>query len=120
MLTAAVWESSSARQTEDGSAATASGPGGGESLAHTTGASVTMTEAATKNVSTLEAEAATDVDAPEAEEATSTMAEEQLALPALTSGVVEAVVRPQSPPVVPRATVEEDEVVEIVRAVPKP
>ena len=120
MPTTPVRDSPSTRQTEEGSATTASGPGGGESLAHTTGASVTMTEAATKNVSTLEAEAATDVDAPEAEEATSTMAEEQLALPALTSGVVEAVVRPQSPPVVPRAMVEEDEVEEIERAKPKP
>ena len=120
MPTAPVRESLSARQTEDGSATTASGPGGGESLAHTTGASATATEAATENISTLEMEAAANVDAPEAEEATSTMAEEQLAPPVATLGVVGAAVRPQSPPVVPRAMVEEDEVVEIVRAVPKP
>ena len=78
----------SARQTEEGSAATASGPSGGESLAHTTGASATATEAATENVGTLEAEAAADVDAPEAKEATPTMAEEQLAPTTATSGVV--------------------------------
>ena len=59
-------------------------------MAHTTGAS----EAATENVGTLEAEAAADVDAPEAKEATPMMAEEQLAPPAVTSGVVGAAVRP--------------------------
>ena len=34
--------------------------------------------------------------------------------------MVGAAVRPQSPPVVPQATAEEDEVVEIERAAPKP
>ena len=94
MLTAPVRESPSDRQTEEGSATTASGPGGGESLAHTTGALATATEAAIENVNTLEVEATADVDAPEAKEATPMMAEEQLAPPAATSGVVGAAVRP--------------------------
>jgi len=115
MPTAPIQESSSAQQIEDGPAAAASGPGDGESLAHTTGASATTTEAVTENVNTLEAEAATIVDAPEAKEATPSMAEEQLTSPAATSGVVGAAVQPRSPPVVPQSTAEEDEVVEIER-----
>ena len=88
MPTAPVRESLSARQTEDGSATTASGPGGGESLAHTTGASATTTKAATENVSTLETEL--QLDAPEAEDATPSMAEEQPSPLAVMPGVVEA------------------------------
>ena len=57
-------------------------------MAYTTGASATATKAVTENVGTLEEKAVVDVDAPEAEEATSTMAEEQLAPFAATSGVV--------------------------------
>jgi len=56
MPTAPVRESPNTRQTEDGSVAAASGPGDGESLAHTTGASATVTEATTEKVDTLEAE----------------------------------------------------------------
>ena len=92
MPIAPVRESPSARQTEDGSAAAASGPGGGESLAHTTGASATTTKAATENVSTLETEAAAIVDALDAKEATPTTAEEQLAPPTSAVGVVGAAV----------------------------
>ena len=66
MPTAPIRESPSARQTEDGPAAAASGPGDGESLAHTIGASATTTEATTENVDTLEAETAADVDVSEA------------------------------------------------------
>ena len=120
MPTAPVQESPSARQTEDRLATAANGPGGGESLAHTTGASATATEAMTENISTLEAKAAAVVDAPDAKEATPTTAEEQLAPPAAMLGVVGAAVQPQSPPMVPRAMTEEDEVVEIEHAVPKP
>ena len=58
-------------------------------------------------------EAAAAVDAPEAREATPTMTEEQIVPPVAMPGMVRAAVRPQSPPVVPRATVEEDEVEEI-------
>ena len=53
-------------------------------------------------------------------DATPPTAEEQPSPPAAMLGVVGAAVRPQSPPVVPRATAEEDEVVEIERATPKP
>ena len=120
MTTAPVRESPSARRTEDGPAIAASIPGDGELLAHTTSASATMTDAMTEEVGTLESETAAVVDAPEAKEATPTMAEEQLAPTTATSGVVGAAVRPQSPPVVPQATAEEDEVVEIERATPKP
>ena len=120
MPTAPDWESPSARQTEDGPAAAASGPGDGESLAHTTGASATATEAATEKVDTLEAETTAVVDALEAKDATPSMAEEQPSPPAAMPGVVGAAVRPQSPLVVPQATAEVDEVVEIERAAPKP
>ena len=65
-------------------------------------------------------ETAAVVDAPEAKDATPSMAEEQTSSPTGMPGVVGAAVRPQSPPVVPQATVEEDEVVEIERATPKP
>ncbi|XP_066385464.1 uncharacterized protein [Miscanthus floridulus] len=64
--------------------------------------------------------ATSDVDASKAKEATPMMAEEQLAPLAATSVVVGATVQPQSPPVVPQVTVEEDEVEEIKHAEPKP
>ena len=89
-------------------------------MAHTTGASATATEATTKKVDTLEVETAAVVDAPEAKDATPSTVEEQTLSPAGMPGVVGAAVRPQSPPVVPQATVEEDKVVEIERAAPKP
>jgi len=120
MPTAPIRESPSAQQTEDGPAAAASGPGDGESLAHTTGASATATEATTKKVDTLEAETAAVVDAPEAMDATPPTAEEQTSSPAGMPGVVGAAGRRRSPPEVPQATAEEDEVVEIERAAPKP
>ena len=120
MATAPIWESPSTRPIEDGPAAAASGPSDGESLAHATGASATVTEATTKNVGTLEAETAAIVDAPEAEDAAPSMAKEQPSPPAAMPGVVGAAVQPRSPLVVPQALVEEDEVVEIERAAPKP
>ena len=89
-------------------------------MAQTIGTSATATEATTETVDTLGAEATADVDAPEAREATPTTAKEQIVLPIATPGMVEAAVRPQSPPVVPRVTVEEDEVEEIERAEPQP
>ena len=101
MATTPIWESPSARPTEDGPAAAASGPSDGESLAHTTGASVTVTEASTEKVGTLEEETAAVVDVPKAEDAAPSTTEEQPALPAAMPGVVRAAIRPRSPPVVP-------------------
>ena len=43
-----------------------------------------------------------------------------MALTEASQGMVGAAVRPRSPPVVPRAMVEEDEVEEIERAEPRP
>ena len=120
MPTAPVQESPSARQAEDGSAVAASGPGGSESLAHTTGASVTATEAMTENVRTSGGEAAVAGDALETNEALLTTVEEQIVLPLETPGMVEPAVRPQSPPMVPEAVVEEDEIDVIERAEPQP
>ena len=120
MTTAPVRESPSARRTEDGPATAASIPGDGESLAHMTGASATATEATTENIDTLEAETAADVDVPEAKDATLSTAEEQPSPPVAMPGVVGAAVRPRSPPVVSQSAAEEDEVVEIERAAPKP
>jgi len=68
----------------------------------------------------LEAETAAVVDAPEAEDAAPSMAKEQPSPPAAMPGVVGAAVRPRSPPVVSQSAAEEDEVVEIERAAPKP
>ena len=120
MTTAPVQESLSARRTEDGPTAAPSRPGDGESLAHTTGPSATATEATTERVDTLEVETAAVVDAPEAKDVTPSTAEEQTSSPAGMPGVVGAAIRPQSPPVVPQATAEEDEVVEIECAAPNP
>ena len=120
MTSAPVQESPSARRTEDGPAAAPSRPGDGESLAHTTGASPTATVATTEKVNTFEMETAAVVDALEVKDATPSTAEEQTSSPAGMPGVVGAAVRPQSPLVVPQATAEEDEVVEIERATPKP
>ena len=117
---APVPKSPSARQPEERSAAAAGGPDDGEPLAQTTGASVTATEATTETIGTLGVEAAAAVDALEAREATPTMAEEQIVPPVAMPGMVTAVVRPQSPLVVPRATVSEDKVEEIERAEPQP
>ena len=89
-------------------------------MAHTKAASATTTEATTEKVDTLEAGTVAIVDAPEAKDATPSMAEEQPSPPAVMPGVVGAAVRPQSPPVVPQATAEEDKVMEIERAAPKP
>ena len=46
--------------------------------------------------------------------------EGQTALPEVSQSMVGAAVRPRSPPVVPRATAEENEVEEIERAEPQP
>ena len=89
-------------------------------MAHTTGASATATEATTEKVDTLEAETAAVVDSLEAKDTTPSTAEEQTLPPAAMPGVVGAADRPRSPPEVPQATAEEDEVVEIERAAPKP
>ena len=79
------------------------------------GASATATAATTEKVVTLEAETTAVVDAPEVTDATPSMVEEQTSSPAGMPGVVGAAIRPQSPSVVPQATAEEDEVVEIER-----
>ena len=89
-------------------------------MAHTMGASATATAATTKKVVTVETETAAAVDAPEVTDATPSTAEEQTSSPVGAPGVVEAAVRPRSPPKVPQATMEEDEVVEIERAAPEP
>ena len=91
---APVPKSPSARQPEERSATAAGGPGDGEPLAQTTGASAIATEATTETVGTLGAEAAAAVVAPEAREATPTMAEEQIVPPVATPGMVGATVRP--------------------------
>ncbi|XP_066392657.1 uncharacterized protein [Miscanthus floridulus] len=74
----------------------------------------------TKKVNTFEAKTAAAVDALEAMDATPPMAEEQPSPPAAMPGVVGAAIRPRSPPVVSQSAVEEDEVVEIEHAAPKP
>ena len=81
MTTAPVRESPAAGRTVDGPAAAPSKPGDGESLAHTTGASMTATAAMTEKVVTLEAETVAIVDAPEVTDATPSTAEEQTSSP---------------------------------------
>ena len=93
-LTAPVPESLSAQQLEERSTTAADGPGDGEPLAQTIGASATVTEATTETVGTLGVEATAAIDALEAREATPTMAEEQIVPPVATPGMVGAAVRP--------------------------
>jgi len=90
MPTAPVWEFPSVRRTDDEPSAAANGLGDGESLALTTGASATATEATTEKVDTLEAETAAVVDSLEAKDATPSTAEEQTLPPAAMPGVVGA------------------------------
>jgi len=84
------------------------------------GESATATAATTEKVVTVETETAAAVDAPEVTDATPSTAEEQTSSPAGAPGVVGAAVRPRSPPRVPQATTDEDEVVEIERTAPEP
>ena len=84
------------------------------------GASATATAAMTEKVITLEMETTAVVDALEVTDANPSTAEVQTSSPAGVPGVVGAAVRPWSPPKVPQATMEEDEVVEIERAAPEP
>ncbi|XP_066385089.1 uncharacterized protein [Miscanthus floridulus] len=84
------------------------------------GASATTTVAMTEKVITVETETTTTVDAPEVTDTTPSTAKEQTSSPAVVPGVVGAAVRPQSPLKVPQATMEEDKVMEIERAVPEP
>ena len=120
MTTAPVRESPAAGRTVDGPAAAPSRPGDGESLAHTTGASATATAATTEKVVTVETETTAAVDAPEVTDATPSTAEEQTSSPAGAPVVVGAAVQPRSPPRVPPATTDEDEVMEIERTAPEP
>ena len=119
MTTAPIQESLSVRRTEDEPAAAPSRAGDGESLVHTMGASVTATAATTEKVVTLEMETAAVVDEPEVTDATPSTTEEQTSSPTGVPGVVEAAVRPQSPPMVPQAMAEEDNVEEIKCAEPR-
>ena len=120
MTTAPVQESPSVRRAEDEPAVAPSSPGDGESLAHTMGESATATAATTEKVVTVETETAAAVDAPEVTDATPSTAEEQTSSPAGAPGVVGAAVRPRSPPRVPQATTDEDEVMEIERSTLEP
>jgi hypothetical protein len=84
------------------------------------GTSVTATVATTEKVVTLETKTAAVVDAPEVIDVTPSTVKEQSSSLAGMPGVVGAVVRAQSPPVVPQAMAEEDEVVEIEPTTPEP
>ena len=120
MTTTPVQESPSVWRAEDEPVVAPSSPGDGESLAHMMGELATATAATTEKVVTVETETAAAVDAPEVTDATPSTAEEQTSSPAGAPGVVGAAVRPRSPPRVPQATTDEDEVMEIERTAPEP
>ena len=108
--TAPTLESPSARQPEEGSTAASGGLGENEQVALTTDGSAIVSKATARIVGSLGVEAGVASDAPES----GTM--KPVAPPEASQGMVGPIVRPQSAPVVPRTTVEEDKVEEIERA----
>ena len=82
--------------------------------------SAAVPEATTGTIGSSGAEAGVVGDAPESGAVKPVVPEGQTSLPEASQGMVGAAVRPRSPPVVPRATAEEDEVEEIERAEPRP
>ena len=79
----------------------------------------TIPKAMAGTIRSLGAKARVAGDTPESRAAKPVAAEEQTAPPEASPGMVGPAVRPQSPPILPRATVEEDEVEEIERAKPR-
>jgi len=102
---------------EESTAATV-GLGGGEQLAPAADESAMIPKATARTIGSLVAEARVASDALESRATKLVVVEEQTAPPKASPGMVRPVVRPRSPPIVPRATVEEDEVEEIERAEP--
>ena len=79
-----------------------------------------LPEATVGTTGSLGAEAGVACDAPESWLVKPVAPEGQTSLPEASQGMVGAAIWPRSPPVVPRATMEEDEVEEIERAEPRP
>ena len=119
MSAAPVPESTRARQPEEESTAAAGGLGGSEQLAPAADKSATIPKATARTVRSSGAEVGVAGDTPESRAAKPVAAEEQTAPPEASPGMVGPAVRPWSPPMVPRATTEEDEVEEIERAEPQ-
>ncbi|XP_066341649.1 golgin candidate 2-like [Miscanthus floridulus] len=119
-LTVSVPESPSARQPEEGSTAAPGGPEVSEPLSQTTGAPAMTTETMTGTIDTSGAETGVAGDAPESRKAALATAKEQIVLTEASPGMVRPAVQPQSPPKVPQAMVEEDEVEEIEHTEPQP
>ena len=117
---APVAESLSARQPEEESTAAAGELSGSEQLAPVANESVMIPKAMTGTVGSSGAEAGVVGDAPKSGATKPVAAKEQMAPPKVSPGMVGPVVWPRSPPMVPRAMAEEDEVEEIERAEPQP
>ena len=114
MPTDPVPESSGARRPVEESTAPAGGLGGGERLGPTADGSVAMPGATAETAGSSAANAGDAGATPESAAAKPVAPEEQPAPPEASQGVVGLAVRPRSPPVVPLAAAEEDEVEEII------
>ena len=82
--------------------------------------SAAVPEAMARTAGSSGVEAGVAGDAPESRAVKPMAPEGQTALPEVSQGMVGATIQPWSPPVVPRATAEEDEVEEIERTEPQP
>ena len=116
---APILESPSARQSKEGSTAASGRLGKNEQVALTTDGSAAVLEATAGAAGSLGSEAGVASDAPESWAVKPVAAEDQTAPPKVSSGMVGPAIQPRSPPMVPRATAEEDEVEEIERAEPQ-
>ena len=84
----------------------------------TTDGSAAMPEAMAETAESLRAETGVAGDVPESRTVRPVAPKEQTVPPKASQGMVLPAVQPQSPPLVPRATAEEDKVEEIERAEP--
>ena len=101
------------------STAAAGGLGGGEQLTPAADESATIPKATARTVRSSGAEPGVAGDVPESWVMKPVAAEEQTAPPKASPRIVKPAIRPRSPPMVPRAMAEEDEVEEIEHAEPR-
>ena len=113
MLADPVPESPVAQRPAEDSTTAADELGGNKRLASTADGLATVPRATAEAARSSGADAGVADAAPEARAKKPIVLEEQTMFPEASTGVVGHAVWPQSPPVVPPATVEEDEVEEI-------
>ena len=111
-------ESPRARQSKEESTTTAGELGDDDRAALTTDGSTVVPKAMAGTAGSLGAKAGVASDALEIGAVKPMVPKGKTAVPEASHGMVRPAVRPRSPSVVPRATVEEDEVEEIEHAEP--